>query len=261
MFFGIPLSSRVPPLRNNNESQPEPCIHQIFPERDYLLAWDYVTNSTKARSANTSRQVPARRNTSLDPLAPACLNITRSSLLQGDNLFSGDPQGLEPSPWSLGVAKAGDHNTVVLQARQRRRIKNSVVQEASSSLLFIYHTHEFQVHLQHTKIGHFGGFAHAVKNDSLLTLVCQRAEPGPKDRAGLSIKLERVLHVFVSEPGFFRDPLGGDQIANAILLDVDDLDVPLLGQALEVQIYESEGDPQPLGKAPLGHDIARFDLI
>src|SRR3990172_10787767 len=207
MFFGIPLSSRVPPLRNNNESQPEPCIHQIFPERDYLLAWDYVTNSTQARSANTSRQVPARRNTSLDPLAPACLNITRSSLLQGDNLFSGDPQGLEPSPWSLGVAKAGDHNTVVLQARQRRRIKNSVVQEASSSLLFIYHTHEFQVHLPHTQIGHFSGFAHPVEHQPLAALLRQVAEPGPQERAGLAVKLKRVLHVFVGQSRFLRDAL------------------------------------------------------
>src|SRR3989304_3703719 len=115
MFFGIPLSSRLPPLRNNNESQPEPCIHQILPERDYLLAWDYVTKSTQARSANTSRQVPARRNTSLDPMAPACLNITRSSLLQGDNRVRGDPRLLEPLSYSLVIAKAGNHNTIVFQ--------------------------------------------------------------------------------------------------------------------------------------------------
>jgi hypothetical protein len=43
-------------------------------------------------------------------------------------------------------------------------------------------------------------------------------------------------------------------------LDVDDLDVPLLDQALNVQVRESEGDAQSLGEAPLRHHFAGFNL-
>jgi hypothetical protein len=48
----------------------------------------------------------------------------------------------------------------------------------------------------------------------------------------------------ICETGFFREPLGRQQIADAIALKIRDFDVSFAGQALEIQVGQTKGDPE-----------------
>src|SRR5437867_11611384 len=76
--------------------------------------------------------------------------------------------------------------------------------------------------------------------------------------------MNRVGQVVVREPALLSDPLRREEVPEALarrrlLRELDDLDGPLAGQALEQQVGQAERHPQTLGEHPLAQGPALTD--
>src|SRR5881296_2514747 len=75
-------------------------------------------------------------------------------------------------------------------------------------------------------------------------------------RARSAIDVEGVGHVVVCEPSLLQKALRGQHVAQTLARrglarELDDLDEALASEPLEVEVRQSQRDPQPLGKGPL----------
>ena len=78
----------------------------------------------------------------------AHLNNPRASQLHCDNRPGGHPHLFERSPRDIAIIKAGDHNAIVLQPRQRRGVKDRVVEKAPSGSFRVRDTNELKVNFR-----------------------------------------------------------------------------------------------------------------
>src|SRR3990172_2315539 len=182
---------------------------------------------------------------------------------QGDEFLDGQAQGREIGrklPWAL---EGGQHDTVALFMgelgdRPHRQPEEMAARVGSKD------ADRLEPELLEGPVCELGRLARAVESHALEPVLRELLEGFAKGLAGAPVEVERVGHVLVGQLALFGQAPRRQEIAQALASgrparEVDDLDIALLGEALEVEIREAEGHAQALGQVALGQGPALAD--
>jgi hypothetical protein len=67
----------------------------------------------------------------------------------------------------------------------------------------------------------------------------------------LAVKVQRIVHELVGQARLLRDPARSDQVADAVRPHIHALDVALPHEPLQIDVGQSERDPELAGEAAL----------
>src|SRR6266542_2799651 len=182
---------------------------------------------------------------------------------QGDEFLDGQPQGREIGgelPWAL---EGGQHDPVALFVgeladRPHRQPEEMATRVASKD------ADRLEPELLEGQVGELGRLARTVQGHALEPVLWELLEGFTQGLAGAPVEVERVGHVLVGQLALLCQAPRRQEIAQALASggparEVDDLDIALLGEALEVEIREPEGHAQALGQVALGQGPALAD--
>src|SRR5262249_32662945 len=113
-----------------------------------------------------------------------------------------------------------------------------------------------ETELLERQVGELGRLAGPVEHETLHSGLGELTQRVSKSLSRAAVDVNRVRHVLIGQPTLLPEPLRREQITEALpggrlLRNLDDLDRPFAGQALEQQVRQSEGHPQSLRQRPL----------